>query len=210
MPCIPSKIGRIHRVYGKNCLSMISFRKIAAHFAVAIKSVQNWEAIGFNREWSFPQMEEWRAAHLANRVEDRRTRQWKDRLANPHILEDLEHEEREIAETPEELAAEVQEQAEMQSVPNFESYNEVRIAKIKKEVERLDLKIRRERGELVLISEMRETAVRIVSVWCSELDALVGDLPGQLAGLSEQEIQPKLRSRIELLKANAKEGFGML
>jgi hypothetical protein len=189
---------------------MISFRKIAAHFAVAIKSVQNWEAIGFNREWSFPQMEEWRAAHLANRVEDRRTRQWKDRLANPHILEDLEHEEREIAETPEELAAEVQEQAEMQSVPNFESYNEVRIAKIKKEVERLDLKIRRERGELVLISEMRETAVRIVSVWCSELDALVGDLPGQLAGLSEQEIQPKLRSRIELLKANAKEGFGML
>jgi hypothetical protein len=98
----------------------------------------------------------------------------------------------------------------MQSVPNFESYNEVRIAKIKKEVERLDLKIRKERGELVLISEMRETAVRIVSVWCSELDALVGDLPGQLAGLSEQDIQPKLRSRIELLKANAKEGFGAL
>lgn len=194
----------------KNAYFMTPYRKIAAHFAVAIRSVQNWEAIGFNREWTIHQMEEWRAAHLANRVEDKRTRQWKDRLVNPHILEDPEHEEREIAETPEELAAEVQEEAEIEAAPNFESYNEVRIAKIKKEVERLDLKIRKERGELVLISDMRETAVRIVSIWCSELDALVGDLPGQLAGLSEPEIQPKLRSRIELLKANAKEGFGAL
>lgn len=87
---------------------------------------------------------------------------------------------------------------------------EMKRQKLQKEVERLDLKIQKERGELVLISEMRETAVRIVSVWCSELDALVGDLPGQLAGLSEPEIQPKLRSRIELLKANAKEGFAAL
>jgi len=87
---------------------------------------------------------------------------------------------------------------------------EMKRQKLQKEVERLDLKIQKERGELVLISEMRETAVRIVSIWCSELDALVGDLPGQLAGLTEAEIQPKLRSRIELLKANAKKGFGAL
>lgn len=87
---------------------------------------------------------------------------------------------------------------------------EMKRQKLQKEVERLDLKIQKERGELVLVSEMRETAVRIVSVWCAELDALVGDLPGQLAGLSEPEIQPKLRSRIELLKANAKEGFAAL
>ena len=57
---------------------------------------------------------------------------------------------------------------------------------------------------------MRETAARIVSVWCSELDALVGDLPGQLAGLSEAEILPKLRSRVEMLKGAAKEGFAAL
>jgi hypothetical protein len=62
----------------------------------------------------------------------------------------------------------------------------------------------------VPVVEMRETATRVVSVWCSELDALVGDLPGQLAGLTEVEIQPKLRSRIELLKANAREGFSCL
>jgi hypothetical protein len=87
---------------------------------------------------------------------------------------------------------------------------EMKRQKLQKEVERLDLKIQKEKGELVPISEMRETAVRIVSVWCSELDALVGDLPGQLAGLSEPEIQPKLRSRIELLKANAREGFAAI
>lgn len=87
---------------------------------------------------------------------------------------------------------------------------EMKRQKLQREVERLDIKIQRERGELVLVSEMRETAARIVSVWCSELDALVGDLPGQLAGLSEAEILPKLRSRVEMLKGAAKEGFAAL
>ena len=62
----------------------------------------------------------------------------------------------------------------------------------------------------MLADEMRELGTWVVSVWCSELDALVGDLPGQLAGLTEAEIQPKLKSRIELLKANAREGFAGL
>lgn len=87
---------------------------------------------------------------------------------------------------------------------------EMKRQKLQREVERLDIKIQREKGELVLVSEMRETAARIVSVWCSELDALVGDLPGQLAGLSEAEILPKLRSRVEMLKGAAKEGFAAL
>jgi hypothetical protein len=85
-----------------------------------------------------------------------------------------------------------------------------RLHKTLAETERLGIIIQRERGELVPVVEMRETATRVVSVWCSELDALVGDLPGQLAGLTEVEIQPKLRSRIELLKANAREGFAGL
>jgi hypothetical protein len=89
-------------------------------------------------------------------------------------------------------------------------FQETRTAKLRKEIERLDLIIQREKGELVLADEMRETATRVVAVWCSELDALVGDLPGQLAGLTEAEIQPKLRGRIELLKANAREGFSSL
>jgi hypothetical protein len=85
--------------------------------------------------------------------------------------------------------------------------NAVKKQKLEREVQRLDIKIERERGELVLKTEVREACVRIVSVWCSELDALVSDLPGQIGGLSETDMSPKLRSRIELLKRNAKNAF---
>jgi hypothetical protein len=88
-----------------------------------------------------------------------------------------------------------------------ENLNAVRVQKLKREVERLDLKIKRERGELVSKTDIQEACIRIVSVWCSELDALVSDLPGQIGGLSETEMSPKLRSRIELLKRNAKNAF---
>ena len=84
-------------------------------------------------------------------------------------------------------------------------FQETRTMKLRKEIERLSIIIAREKGELVPVDEVRETATRVVSVWCSELDALVGDLPGQLAGLTEADIQPRLRSRIELLKANARQ-----
>ena len=85
-----------------------------------------------------------------------------------------------------------------------------RLQKTLAETERLSIIIQRERRELVPVVEMRETATRVVSVWCSELDALVGDLPGQLAGLTEADIQPKLRARIELLKANARHSIEVL
>jgi hypothetical protein len=84
---------------------------------------------------------------------------------------------------------------------------EMKRQKLQREVQRLDIKIERERGELVPRAEVQEACVRIVSVWCSELDALVADLPGQIGGLSETEMSPKLRSRIELLKRNAKTAF---
>ena len=84
---------------------------------------------------------------------------------------------------------------------------EMKRQKLQREVQRLDIKIERERGELVPKAEVQEACVRIVSVWCSELDALVSDLPGQIGGLSETEMSPKLRSRIELLKRNAKTAF---
>jgi hypothetical protein len=84
---------------------------------------------------------------------------------------------------------------------------EMKRQKLQREVQRLDIKIERERGELVPRAEVQEACVRIVSVWCSELDALVADLPGQIGGLSETEMSPKLRSRIELLKRNCKTAF---
>jgi hypothetical protein len=85
--------------------------------------------------------------------------------------------------------------------------NAVKKQKLEREVQRLDIKIEKERGELVPKAEVQEACIRIVSVWCSELDALVSDLPGQIGGLSETDMSPKLRSRIELLKRNAKTAF---
>ena len=52
-----------------------------------------------------------------------------------------------------------------------------------------------------------DETVRVVSTWCAELDAMVNDLPGQLAGLGEADILIRLRNRIELLKHNARTAF---
>lgn len=80
------------------------------------------------------------------------------------------------------------------------NYAETRTEKLRREIEHLELKIQRERGDLVAAQSVREQGMRIASVWCSELDAMVSDLPGQVAGLSEAELQPKLKARIETLK----------
>ncbi len=158
-----------------------SYSQTAKHFGVSVSAVQFWERKGFDRDWPIAQQEAWRAEYTA------------DRLVEPPLVAN-----KEPRPKPAKTAAPVLD------------YKEARTQKLAKEIERLSIIIGREKGELVLAAEMRETATRVVSVWCSELDALVGDLPGQLAGLTEAEIQPKLRSRIELLKSNAREGFASL
>ena len=158
-----------------------SYAKVAKHFGVSTSSVQFWEKQGFDRDWSTEQQEAWRKAYT------------KDRIVEPPLVrKKLE------ALNPTKPAEPVLD------------YKEARTQKLAKEIERLSIIIAREKGELVPVDEMRETATRIVSVWCSELDALVGDLPGQLAGLTEADIQPKLRARIELLKANARHSIEAL
>jgi hypothetical protein len=87
---------------------------------------------------------------------------------------------------------------------------DIKRQKLQKEVERLDIKIQRERAELVLAAEVQEAFTRILSIWCSEIDALVNDLPGQIGGLSENEMLPKLKSRGEMLKRNAGQAISML
>jgi hypothetical protein len=169
-----------------------SHKQIAERYGVSRGAVQGWEKRGLNRAWTWEKIEEWRAVHSAGRVVIPPTKQA----------------------TPEPKAAVPAVPAEKPSAESVilqaAGFQETRTAKLRKEIERLDLIIKREKGELVLADEMRETATRVVAIWCSELDALVGDLPGQLAGLTEAEIQPKLRSRIELLKSNAREGFASL
>jgi hypothetical protein len=87
---------------------------------------------------------------------------------------------------------------------------DIKKQKLQKEVERLDIKIQRERAELVLAAEVQEAFTRILSIWCSEIDALVNDLPGQIGGLSENEMLPKLKSRGEMLKRNAGQAISLL
>jgi hypothetical protein len=87
---------------------------------------------------------------------------------------------------------------------------DIKRQKLQKEVERLDIKIQRERAELVLAADVQEAFTRILSIWCSEIDALVNDLPGQIGGLSETDMLPKLKSRGELLKRNAGQAISLL
>lgn len=153
-----------------------SYSQVAKHFGVNPSAVQFWEKKGFDRDWPTEQQEAWRKAYTADRIVE-------PPLAKPKA------DDPKPAKTAEPVL----------------DYKEARTQKLAKEIERLSIIIQREKGELVLASEVRETATRVVSVWCSELDALVGDLPGQLAGLTEADIQPRLRARIELLKANARQ-----
>jgi hypothetical protein len=166
-----------------------SHKQIAERYGVSRGAVQGWEKRGLSREWTWQKIEEWRAIHAAGRVVIPPT---KPATPEPQPA------------TP---AAKPSAEAVILQAAGFQ---ETRTAKLRKEIERLDLIIKREKGELVLADEMRETATRVVAVWCSELDALVGDLPGQLAGLTEADIQPKLRARIELLKANARHSIDAL
>jgi hypothetical protein len=85
--------------------------------------------------------------------------------------------------------------------------NAVRKQKLEREVKRLDLRIAEDEGRLINKRMVYEVGVRVISTWCAELDALVGDLPGQIAGLPEADIQPRLRARIELLKSSCKKSF---
>lgn len=170
-------------------------KQIAERYGVSRGAVQGWERRGLNREWTLEKIDEWRQVHAAGRVVIPPKKQ---EAPPPPVSSDT-------APAP----APAKPSADEVILVGL-GFQETRTMKLRKEIERLSIIIAREKGELVLSSEVRETATRVVSVWCSELDALVGDLPGQLAGLTEADIQPKLRARIELLKANARHSIDAL
>lgn len=182
--------------------------ELAKRYGVTRSAVQGWERRGLDRSWTIEQIDSWREMHARGRV-----------VIPPK--------EREAAAIAAKSGKELGPVGNIGpcggptgipiDVPAKPTADEVLLAglgfqatrtiKLRKEIERLSIIIAREKGELVLASEVRETATRVVSVWCSELDALVGDLPGQLAGLTEADIQPRLRARIELLKSNARQSI---
>ena len=166
--------------------------ELAKRYGVTRSAVQGWERRGLSREWTLEKIDEWRRMHAAGRVVI------PPKKPEPALV------------SFDTLLPSAPKPSAEQVISDGMSFQETRTMKLRKEIERLSIIIQREKGELVLSSEVRETATRVVSVWCSELDALVGDLPGQLAGLTEADIQPRLRARIELLKANARQSIEAL
>ena len=149
-----------------------SYSQVAKHFDVRPSAVQYWEKKGFDRNWSTKQQEAWRAEYTADRIVE-------PPLAKPK------------ADDPKPAST---------AEPVLD-YKVARTQKLAKEIERLSIIIAREKGELVPVHEVKHSGTVLGSKWSAELDALVGDLPGQLAGLNEPQIQTKLRARIEVLKA---------
>lgn len=87
--------------------------------------------------------------------------------------------------------------------------NAVRKEKLEREVERLDIKIKRERGELVSATQMAEEAQQIAAILCSEGQAMISDLRGQLAGLDEVGIGERLTARWTQLLLRTQKRLGL-
>jgi hypothetical protein len=77
------------------------------------------------------------------------------------------------------------------------SLNDARLQKLVLESERLRLKIAQDRGELVEVSAVKESGIRIGAIFSAKLAALVNDASGALAGLGEAELRKKLHERTQ-------------
>lgn len=72
---------------------------------------------------------------------------------------------------------------------------DARRMKTLKEVEKLDLQIAQQKGELVAIDEVREKATRAGALLIAELASMANDAPGMLAGADEATIRERLEAR---------------
>jgi hypothetical protein len=59
--------------------------------------------------------------------------------------------------------------------------------------------------EYLLAKDVREQCIGVGAVFDAELSALLNDMPGVLAGLSEPNVRTKLAARISSLKSSVKE-----
>jgi len=81
---------------------------------------------------------------------------------------------------------------------------EARLQKTILETERIRLKIQADRGELVSKAEIEEDGVRVGTILCAKLAALVNDCSGILAGLGEAEIRTRLHERTQQMLSEIK------
>jgi len=77
-----------------------------------------------------------------------------------------------------------------------------RTLKVKADRELAELRLERERGEVVAVATVREAGVKIGAAISSRLAMLVNDAAGSLAGLDEKELHRQLAGRVNtVLKA---------
>ena len=77
-----------------------------------------------------------------------------------------------------------------------------RTLKVKADRELAELRLERERGEVIAVASVREAGVKIGAAISSRLSTLVNDADGPLAGLDEKELHRQLAARVNtVLKA---------
>lgn len=148
---------------------------------------------GLNRDWSWEELDEWHKVHTFGRVVVPRAKKPEPEPAPPPAG---------APDPPKPTAESVILQAA--------GFTETRTIKLRKEIERLELIIERERARLIDRELVRQSAIKAAAIWCGELDAMVQDMAGQVAGLSEAEVLPKMRNRAELLKVTCRAAFAEL
>jgi len=84
------------------------------------------------------------------------------------------------------------------------SLNDARLRKTLLECERIELALAVDRGEYSKNTEVKESGIRIGSIFTAKLSALVNDASGALAGLDEANLKKKLHERVQAILAEIK------
>ena len=74
-----------------------------------------------------------------------------------------------------------------------------RTLKVKADRELAELRLERERGEVIAVASVREAGVKIGAAISSRLAMLVNDAAGSLAGLDEKELHRQLAGRVNIV-----------
>lgn len=179
---------------------------VASFFGVSERAVFRWKAKGAPLEEPAKLL-----AWIKKQDKLSRTPSVAGRLRDPHVLKALTaamlgrnvSAKQPKAETP------TDEQPARDTGGDAPDLETGRLNKINLEAQRLRMAIEREKGEVISRAQIREQVQKVVSVFSAELGAMLGDLPGQLAGMDEVTILERLTARIgeafETLQAKLEE-----
>lgn len=86
-----------------------------------------------------------------------------------------------------------------------QSANEVRRLNVIKKNELLDLQIAEKKGNLISRAHVHEQGIRAGAILSAECNAMLNDMPGQLAGSDEVTVRQKLGTRLDNMQVQFKE-----